>query len=200
MAGAGYASFYVLVTNAVSAPDPGVPIPPELSHGYLVPFAAYGPMAVWPDVEFYFPSMNLAGYLSVGNVLLFASLGFLTAFAAALLMRNISWRRKVGKGALTPFGGAVLASLSTNACCCCSPVLYPLVAILFGGAVPGAIADSLVNPQSPISNLFVLATLACLVVSVILLTRQCQMSTRERQSALMTSQTRLGSTVNELNL
>ena len=181
LAGAGYAFFYILVTNAISAPDPGVTIPPELSGGYLIPFAAYGPMTVWPDVEFYSPVMNLVGYLSVGNVLLFASFGLLTAFAAALLMRNFALRRTVSGGTLTPFGGAVLASLSTNACCCCSPVLYPVVAILFGGAVPGVIAESLVNPESPISNLFVLATLTCLVVSVILLTRQCRATINEKQ-------------------
>jgi len=173
LAGTGYVLFYVFATNAVGIPDVGVTIPPELAGGYMLPFAAYGPMTVWPDVEFYSPIMNLVGYLSVGNVLLFASFGFLTAFATALLMRNFALR-KMSRRALTPFGGAVLASLSTNACCCCSPVLYPVVAIFFGGAVPGAIAESLVNPESPISNLFVLATLACLVVSLILLTRQCR--------------------------
>ena len=171
LAGMGYVLFYVFATNAVGIPDAGVTIPPELSTGYMLPFAAYGPMTVWPDVEFYSPIMNLVGYFSVGNVLLFASFGILTAFATALLMRNFALRRM--SRALTPFGGAVLVSLSTNACCCCSPVLYPVVAIFFGGVVPGFIAESLVNPESPISNLFVLATLACLVVSLILLTRQC---------------------------
>ena len=180
LAGAGYALFYMFVTNALSAPDAGVTIPAELSQGYLIPFAAYGPMTVWPDVEFYSPTMNLVGYLSLGNVLLFASFGLLTAFAAALLMRNIDLR-SMRRRSLTPFGGVILASLSTNACCCCSPVIYPVVAILFGGAVPGVIAESLVNPESPLSNLFVLATLACLVASVILLTRQCQVTIREKQ-------------------
>jgi hypothetical protein len=174
LAGVSYALFYIFVTNAVSAPDAGVTIPLEFSHGYLIPFAVYGPMAVWPDVEFYSPSMNLVGYLSVGNVLLFVSFGLLTAFAVALVMRNIATRKRVGRGTLTPLGGAMVAALSTNACCCCSPAIYPVVAILFGGAVPGVITESLVNPESPISNLFVLITLACLVASVILSTRECR--------------------------
>ena len=84
MAGTAYVLFYVLVTNAVGTPDPGVTIPPALSNGYLIPFAAYGPMTVWPDLEFYSPILNLVGYFSVGNILLFASFGFLTAFVAAL--------------------------------------------------------------------------------------------------------------------
>jgi len=46
-------------------------------------------MAVWPDVEFYFPSVNVVGYLSVGNVLLFVSLGLLTAFAVLLLIQKV---------------------------------------------------------------------------------------------------------------
>jgi hypothetical protein len=150
LAGVGYALFYVFVTNAVTAPDAGVTIPSELSHGYLIPFAVYGPMTVWPDVEFYSRSMNLVGYLSVGNVLLFVSFGLLTAFTVALLMQNIATKKRVGSGPLTPIGGAILTALSTNACCCCSPAIYPVVAILFGGAVPGVIAESLVNPESPI--------------------------------------------------
>ena len=165
LAGVGYVLFYVFVTNTISAPDPGVTIPIEYSHGYLIPFAVYGPMAVWPDVEFYSPSVNLVGYLSVGNILLFVSFGLLTAFTVALLMRNITTRKRVSKEALAPLGGATVATLSTNACCCCSPVIYPVVAILFGGAVPGVITESLVNPESPISNLFVLVTLACLVAT-----------------------------------
>ena len=151
-------SFLHFRDEQLALPDAGVTIPLEFSHGYLIPFAVYGPMAVWPDVEFYSPSVNLVGYFSVGNVLLFVSFGLLAAFTVALFMRNIATRKRVSKGTLAPLGGAMVAALSTNACCCCSPAIYPVVAILFGGAVPSVIAESLVNPESPVSNLFVLIT------------------------------------------
>jgi hypothetical protein len=161
------------VTSTISVPDAGIAVPSNLSHGYIIPFEAYGPMTVWPDVEFYFPGVNLVGYLSVGNVLLLVSLGLLTAFAVALLVQNVSVKRSIDRGVGSSFAGTFLATLSTNACCCCTPVVLPVLAILFGGTVPSAMAESLINPQSPVSNLLALANLASLFASVILSTRGC---------------------------
>ncbi len=170
-AGIGYTIFYIFVTNTISVPGPGPTVPPDLSHGYIIPFEVYGPMAVWPDVEFYFPSVNVVGYLSVGNVLLFVSLGLLTAFAVSLLIQNVRARRGLNWKAASSFGSAFLAAMSTNALCCGTPVLLPALVFLFGGIMPNAVVVSLVNPQSPVSNLLVIATLASLTASVILSTR-----------------------------
>ncbi len=181
--GIGYVLFYIFATNTVSVPDPGVPIPANLARGYVVFLEVYGPMTVWPDVEFYFPNVNLTGYFSVGNVLLFVSLALLTAFAVSLLMQSISARMRSREGA-APLTGAVLASLSTNGCCCCTPVLFPVLAILFGGTVPSAIGEFLLNPQSPVSNLLVLATLASLLTSIIFSTRTCRIKRKEAANLL----------------
>jgi len=128
-------------------------------------------MAVWPDVEFYFPSVNVVGYLSLGNVLLFVSSGLLTAFAVSLFIQNLRARKELNWKGASSFGGAFLAAMSTNACCCCTPVLLPVMALFFGGIMPNAVVVSLVNPQSPVSNLLVITTLASLTASVILQTR-----------------------------
>ncbi len=174
-AGIGYTLFYIFATNTISVPDSdAAPIPSALSHGYIIPFEAYGPMAVWPDVEFYFPGVGLTGYLSVGNVLLFLSLGVLTSFGVSLFLQNVRARRSLDRKVAAPFGGAFIAALSTNACCCCTPVLLPALALFFGGIVPNAVVLSLLNPQSPVSNMLVITTLACLTASVILSTRRCQ--------------------------
>jgi hypothetical protein len=173
-AGAGYALFYVFATNTISVSEPGVAIPANLSNGYVVFLAVYGPMAVWPDVEFYFPRvMNLTGYLSVGNVILIVSLGVLMAFAFSLLLQIVSVRLGSGKGAAAFIGGTVLAALSTNACCCCTPVLLPVLALLLGSSSLAAITYELVDPASPLSNLLVIATLGSLVASITLSTRWC---------------------------
>lgn len=170
-AGIGYVMFYIVVTNTISVPDPGVAIPADLSHGYILPFAAYGPMTLWPDVEFYFPSMNLTGYLSMGNVLLFVSFGLLVSFSVSLLIQNITTRTSTSKRPSAPLAGVVFTAIATNACCCCTPAIFPILAILFGGVMPGAIAESLVNPQSPVSNLLALGTLASLTASTLLSTK-----------------------------
>jgi hypothetical protein len=116
LAGIGYALFYIFTTNIISTPD--VPMPPN-SQGFLLPLQVYGQMTMWPDVEFWSPALNLFGYFSVGNILVVYSLTTLTMFSVALLAHNI--KRKFGKQSTVPFGGAFLASLSTNACCCCTP-------------------------------------------------------------------------------
>ncbi len=174
--GIGYTVFYIFVTNTISVPDPGVPIPADLARGYVVFLEVYGPMTVWPDVEFFFPNVNLTGYFSAGNVLLFVSLALLTAFAVSLLMKSVSARMRSRESAATSVVGAVLASLSTNACCCCTPMLFPVLVLLFGGTVPSAVEESVVNPMSPLSNLLVLATLASLLTSIILSTRKCRIT------------------------
>lgn len=176
--GVEYALFYVFATNTVSVPDRGVSIPSVLSHGFLIPFEVYGPMTVWPDIEFYSPSLNLTGYFSVGNVMLLIALTFLTACSVTLSVQSVSMRRRArlasGSGA-----ASLLAAFSTNACCCCTPVLYSVLATLFGGTLPNAIGESLVNPESPVSNLLVLATLGSLLTSTILSTRNCRMTPKK---------------------
>ncbi len=175
LAGVGYVLFYIFATNTINVPDPGISIPSNLSNGYLVSLAAYGPMAVWPDVEFYSPIANLTGYLSVGNVMLFVSLAILTTFAVSLLIQNVSAKSRSRKdGAAVPLAGAVLAALSTNACCCCTPLLLPVLALFFGGSLSTALAYALADPVSPLANLLTLATLASLLVSIILSTRRCR--------------------------
>lgn len=177
-AGIGYTLFYIFVSNTISLADPGVEIPTTLSRGYFIPFEMYGPMTVWPDVKFYFPSVHLVGYLSVGNVLLITSLGLLTAFAVSLLIRSVHARRTLNGKAALSLGGAFLAAVSTNACCCCTPIVLPALAVLFGGIIPNATLDFLLNPQSPASNLLVITTLASLTASVILSTRRLNCPSR----------------------
>jgi len=172
LAGIGFATFYVFVTNTVSAPDPGDP--PPLPFGFLAVSRVYGPMATWPDIEFWSPRAGLFGYFSIGTVLLIISLGLLTSFAVALLIQSIGLRgeRKPGKGVSGSLGGAFIISLSTNACCCCTPVMLPLIAALAGETTAGSLQYSLLIPGSPYTDLLAIVNPVLLLLSILISTRR----------------------------
>jgi hypothetical protein len=162
-----YAGFYIFVTNMVSVPD--LPMPPRLQ-GFILPFQVYDHLAVWPDVEFWSPQLNLVGYFSVGSVLIVSSLGALTAFSVALLTHNI--RIRSGKERPIAFVGSFLTSLSTNACCCCAPVILPAVLTMFGLGASSPIAEDVTFQTMPIFNLLWIATVMLLLLSIILSTKR----------------------------
>ena len=161
LAGAVYGAFYLFVTNMVSNPD--VPMPPNLQ-GFVLPLQVYDHLAVWPDVEFWSPRLNLVGYFSVGSVLVVFSLGALTAFSVALLFHNISMK-KSGSAA---FAGSFLTSLSTNACCCCVPVILPALFAVFGLGTSGSLAEDFTFQTMPVFNLLWVGSLLFLLMSIIL--------------------------------
>lgn len=170
MAGIAFALFYAFVTNAISTPDAdSPPLPSPFSGGYILASQVYGPMAIWPDVEFYSPRLSLFGYLSVGNVLLFVSMGLLATIATLLLVRNIKIVA-TDRRANASFAGSLLLAFFTNSCCCCTPLILPLLGVVFGSTVPYSF-NYLVGPGTPVSNLLVLASLAALFASVSLSAR-----------------------------
>ncbi len=163
LAGIAYATFYIFITNMVSTPD--LPMPPNL-RGFILPFQVYGQMAIWPDVEFWSPQLNLVGYFSVGNVLVVSSLAVLTAFSVALLAHNIGI--KSGKQDPSSLVGSFLTSLSTNACCCCVPVIFPALFAIFGLGTSSSTAGDFASQTMPIFNLLWIATLLFLLTSILL--------------------------------
>jgi hypothetical protein len=169
LAGGGFAVFYIFATNMVSAPDPGAPPP---SYGFFVASQVYSQMALWPDVEFWFPRIGLFGYFSVGSVLLVVSLGLLASFAVALLLHGIQLRKEEmpGTGAIGSFGAAFITSLWVNSCCCCAPVLLPLAALLVGEGTATSLQYYLFVP-GPFQDLLAVANIASLLLSVLLSTR-----------------------------
>ena len=168
VAGIAYAMFYIFTTNMVSIPD--VPMPPHLQ-GFILPFQVYSQMTTWPDVEFWSPQLNLVGYFSVGNVLVVSSLAILTSFSVALLAHNIK-TRLAGKQGCGSFVGSFAVSLSTNACCCCTPVVLPLVSAFFGLASTKPLVEDIAFQTFPIFNLLWIGTIGLLLASVLLSSRK----------------------------
>ncbi|MCL4519682.1 MAG: hypothetical protein M1587_10865, partial [Thaumarchaeota archaeon] len=162
-AGIVYALFYIFVTNMVSTPD--LPMPPDLQ-GFILPFQVYDHLAVWPDIEFWSPQLNLVGYFSVGSVLVVSSLVALMSFTVALLVNNIRTRRS-GIQRPAAFVGSFVTSLSTNACCCCAPVILPGVFAILGLGVSNPIAEDVTYQTMPIFNLLWISTLMFLLFSIL---------------------------------
>lgn len=161
-AGIAYAVFYIFTTNMVSTPD--VPMPPNLQ-GFILPFQVYDHLAVWPDVEFWSPQLNLVGYFSVGSVLVVSSIAVLISFSVGLLAHNIKGRS--GKQRPAAFVGSFATSLSTNACCCCTPVILPAVLAVFGLGASSPIAEDITFQTMPIFNLLWVGTLMLIVLSIL---------------------------------
>lgn len=171
LSGLGYGLFYIFATSTVSTPDAGSLTGLSFS-SYVAQSSVYGPFTVWPDIEFYSQALNLSGYFSVGNILLIVSLSVLASFAAAVMILNLAGSRRAGKG-FWPFTGTVVATLSTNTCCCCLPVIWPVASALFGGSVEGSLYYYLSGSNEPFSDLLATASIASLLVSILLATRTC---------------------------
>lgn len=166
-AGIAYAVFYIFTTNMISTPD--IPMPPGLQ-GFILPLQVLSQMTMWPDVEFWSPQLNLVGYFSVGNVLVVSSLALLTTFSVALLAHNLN--RKLGRQGSSSFAGSFGVSLSTNACCCCTPVVLPAVAAFFGIASSNPFVEEIAFQTAPIFNLLWIGTIGLLFASVLLSSRK----------------------------
>lgn len=173
LAAVGYVAFYAFITNNIAIPDNDELslLPLEARNGFVATGRLYGPMAIWPDIEFYTPALNLYGFFSVGSVLLFISLVLLVNFAVALLLQNIGFRMNVSGRSAAPFAGTLATALSTNVCCCCAPALAPVFGLLLGGTTVGSLGYYLLTPTSPLIDLLVITNVSLLLVSTMLSTR-----------------------------
>ena len=121
------------------------------------------PLVYWPAVEFYFPSIPAAGYVSVGSALLVAVLGGLVALNAGLVTRQ--WQTGGTPDSPEAMLGAITSSGAT-ACCCCAPAFYAAIGGVFGTAA-SPVYWAFLDPTSPVGGLFLAASVLLLVGSAI---------------------------------
>lgn len=121
------------------------------------------PLVYWPAVEFYFPAIPAAGYVSVGSALLIAVLGGLVALNAGLVTRQ--WQTGGAPDSPEAMLGAVTSSGAT-ACCCCAPAFYAAIGGVFGTAA-SPVYWAFLDPTSPVGGLFLAASILLLVGSAI---------------------------------
>lgn len=128
---------------------------------YLHTYETFGPLAVWPDVEFGLPGLVVAGFLTLPTAAIALTAAGLFALAIGLLVSNFS------RGGLGAIGGAGTAPVATNFCACCTPAFYPVLVALFGsGAAPLVYAMS--DPDLALFNVAQVGNVWLLTVAVVL--------------------------------
>ncbi|WP_336036838.1 hypothetical protein [Halobacterium yunchengense] len=161
LAGALFVVFFAFSAGTVTLnPDSGVGAPTE-STVLFMPVA--DPLVAWPAVEFVFPAVPLAGYVSVGTVVLMAVLGGLVAANVGVLVQQARAERADG-GATSALGMA--ATTGATACCCCAPAFYGVLSVLFGAAATPAYW-AFMDPTSPVGGVFFAASVLLLLGSVV---------------------------------
>ncbi|MFB6069536.1 MAG: hypothetical protein ABEJ76_00825 [Halanaeroarchaeum sp.] len=141
-------------------PDHGVNMP---AGAFVRYFPVADPLVTWPAVEFYVPSIPLAGMVSVGTVVLFGVLGGLVGLNVAVVAHQ--WRR----GADLSLRGTLLGSLTTTgatACCCCAPAMYGVISAVFGTAA-SPVYWAFMDTSSPLSSAFLAASVLLLTGSLV---------------------------------
>ena len=121
------------------------------------------PLVYWPAVEFVFPSVPLAGMLSVGTVLLFGTLATLVGINASVMATQ--WLASSGESSSTSMLGAV-ATTGATACCCCAPAMYGVLSAAFGAAA-SPLYWAFMDPSSPLGTLFLALSVTLLTVSIV---------------------------------
>ncbi|MFC6616225.1 hypothetical protein ACFQAS_15065 [Halopenitus salinus] len=119
------------------------------------------PLVVWPAVEFYLPSIPLAGAMSVGTALLIGTLVGLIGLTVSLM--TAVWQRSLE---LSSSGGILggLATTGATACCCCGPAVYAVASVFFGVSA-SPLYWAFIDPASPLGALFFAAAVILLVWS-----------------------------------
>jgi hypothetical protein len=119
------------------------------------------PLVVWPAVEFYVPSIPLAGAMSVGTALLISTLVGLIGLNASLM--TSVWQRSLE---LSSSGGILggLATTGATACCCCGPAVYAVASVFFGVSA-SPLYWAFIDPASPLGALFFAAAVILLIWS-----------------------------------
>jgi len=172
IAAISYGIFYMFATNMIAPPDEFDPI---LKSSFIVPYQNFGPLAMWPNLEFYLKSVNLAGFVSVGSMMTVLTLSGMMGLVVALFLYNVNYMTsKAGATTSSSMFGAILSSLSTNTCCCCSPAILPAVLVFFGSATANSFWLEFSTPSSLAFNLALLLNLGLLLLSIIISSKRIE--------------------------
>jgi len=142
------------------SPDEGVNAPTE---PVVTTLPVVDPLVYWPAVEFAFPSVPVAGVVSVGTVLLLGLLGTLIGLNVATVVAG--WRAGVDVTTSRPLSGALGASGAT-ACCCCAPAMYGALSALTGAAAT-PVYWAFMDTSSPLGALFLAGSVVLLIGSLV---------------------------------
>ncbi|WP_232688379.1 hypothetical protein [Halobacterium zhouii] len=167
LSGVLFSVFFAFSSGTVTLnPDNGVGLPTD---PLVVVMPVSDPLVAWPAVEFVFPSIPLAGYVSVGTLLLMVILGGLVALNVGVLAQQ--WRATAARRASEADGTrtsalGMLATTGATACCCCAPAFYGVLSVLLGASAT-PVYWAFLDPSSPVGGTFFAASVLLLLGSIV---------------------------------
>lgn len=120
------------------------------------------PLVYWPAIEYYFPSVPISGFVSIGSVLLIVLLGSLLALNAVQIRQT--WATGEDSSARVMIG--TLATTGATTCCCCAPALYAILGAAIGTAAT-PVYWAFLDSSSPLGGMFFAASVLLLTWSAI---------------------------------
>lgn len=162
---AGFVALLLWAGNVVDVPDAD-DLPPPDTPAFWRPFTAYGPLAIWPNVEFWLPSVQVFGALSVGVAMVVLTLAALMGLTWTSLALAMTTRARAGRRAGASGIWATLGTFGANLCCCCTPAIYPLLAAALGTSAAASVSVWLVGSSSPLYNLSYVGMIALTLIAL----------------------------------
>jgi hypothetical protein len=143
------AGFYLWAGKLVAPPEPH-DMPPPGTETFVIVAPLYGPLAIWPAVEFWLPQVPLFGALSLGTGLVLGTIAALMGLTWSAMVSTLRQQRQRSRAQNAKMGGlGGLGAAGASFCCCCAPALYPVLALVFGSTAASSISTWLLGSSSP---------------------------------------------------
>lgn len=162
-----YALFYLFASGMFLLPNSEKL--PNSTNGFIQMYESYGLLTSWPTVEFWWPTVSLAGSLSLDALLLFVTITGFMGISMTLLIYG--WRTSSNqnfgiKGMGSTVGSGVAVTFVSFSCCSL-PFLYPLLLLLLSSTAAESMAALMVHQAGLFFNLMQMAILSLMSITVI---------------------------------
>lgn len=160
-----YSIFYMFTSGMITFTSSSTASLPK--QGYIIQSQSYGPLSIWPNIEFWWPELQLFGVISIAGVLMVITLAGLIGISSGLVVYQ--WRLKRNWD-LKVMGSTVGSGVAVTTTCfvsCALPAIYPILVILFGSATAEPLSRLLANQSGYFVNLLQMAVLSVMVGSVV---------------------------------
>jgi hypothetical protein len=139
-------------------------MPPPGTETFLVFPPLYGPLAIWPALEFWLPRSRCSVALSLGTGLVLGTIAALMGLTWSTMLFTLRLQRQRSRTQNVKMGGlGGLGAAGASFCCCCAPALYPVLALVFGSIAAPSVSTWLLGSSSPFYNLSMIGMIAMIL-------------------------------------
>lgn len=160
-----YGVFYLFVSGIVVSPEV-VDVNPN---GFFVIYFSRGILAVWPSAGFGWPTVGLAGSMSLDAGLIFLTVTTLMGITIILLVYGwrLSANRQFCMKGVSGTVGSSMGIAAVSFSCCSLPVLYPLLLLLFNTATAEYLSSLMLNESGMLFNVLQMTVLSLMAMTTI---------------------------------